>query len=1038
VVGSAQWLDEGSCSRFGMQRQESSAVSAESAKIRHPLRLNLCLVPKVWRESNGRSLLTFIYRHLGAKPHICNGARQRSRAELCVAMGVRFDKWLARPSTLHFLRQLIGPEPAAVRTIQPHWNKPPGRYSRCYSTAQSVVAIHKSDCTSTDQESLTAVAAASNETSREQRERVAKELGLRIPREDDYEHIRHRTASTPSSTSYSDLLYSEARVRDVSTARGLLIDQPVNHANLEAWCKILEYRERTDGFAGVLDVWAGMRKRGIDLPVDGPHADVLWNTLLRAAIIREHDRPRRQLLREIFAHAKDLKAAGAGHYRSFHKVLMGRFLRTVPVGAGKASRSKAPSPMFQWHRAACEAGFGEAGSLPFLVLDVLKSNNPRTAFARWQKLYHHDKLYFRSDKSEMYDLCMPLVLLHAVHNPALVISWHNFLLENNEVPSPELATNRSVKYLLGATSSDYVDASAPDRLDPKGLTAILMEDRGDMRPPTSPLLSRASMSGLVGDVHGIKPKVISDKFCARMFATQAFSLETSIRGLALLGTEVLGPIALRELAVRAGTPEKLKERLADVKDAGIAISPSRYAHVLKTVVANSQTDLFQTLLTSDQHPESYDDQHTQQTLLTNFLQAENLPLVHITLISLSDRGTKESSRVWNRLLQHYTKSQNHQEVVRIFDHICAEQLFITARSLNFMMKYLLPARAPSKSPMLSQTPTVAGFDRDNFVVNAHMYAASHGQVNTPDRWIELLKRYGMTGKIDGVERLIHWLVRRYPSVEVQDEYVRSDGRIQRLHNDISTQAKIFRPVMLRAIIVWGFRFVGIRDGLQPSIEEPSASMLEAVPDDSWTRGIALVLQLKKIGLDVQTKDVRRAVTGILWTLFGPGVSKRRINLSLIQSSQLTIMDYVKDANNAWDEPLFEIPVGPDGLTTEAQVLRVVFGEQRLASQVNGDWVDVVAWAAAKDEGSWYEAPPNLQDRHQAWSQSAFRFKDNFDTRRQRQVANWKKDPFGLKRLDAHYDGNPHSQITPPQSQQRAAQPSNWRPLPSQPSTLEEP
>jgi hypothetical protein len=142
----------------------------------------------------------------------------------------------------------------------------------------------------------------------------------------------------------------------------------------------------------------------------------------------------------------------------------------------------------------------------------------------------------------------------------------------------------------------------------------------------------------------------------------------------------------------------------------------------------------------------------------------------------------------------------------------------------------------------------------------------------------------------------------------------------------------------------------------------------------------------KLGLDVQTKDVRRAVTGILWTLFGPGVSKRRINLSLIQSNQLTIMDYVKDANNAWDEPLFEIPVGPDGLTTEAQVLRVVFGEQRLASQVNGDWVDVVAWAAAKDEGSWYEAPPNLQDRHQAWSQSAFRFKDNFDTRRQRQVA----------------------------------------------------
>jgi hypothetical protein len=840
----------------------------------------------------------------------------------------------------------------------------------------------------------------------------------------------------------------------------LLIDHPVNHVNLEAWCKILEYRKRTDGFAGIMDVWAGMRKRNIDLPVDGPHADILWTTFLIAGIVRENDEMKQRLLDEVFEHAKHLKATGTGYYRAFHTVLVGRYLRIIPGGTKKGPRSMRPGPELECHRAACELGFCEAQSLPFLVMHVLKSENEQIAFARWQELYRHDQLYFGNDARGMYDLCMPLVLLHAnTRNPALVLSWHNFLVGNNDVPSPELMTNPAVNYLMDLSSGGKM-TSYMSSLQSKELNTILAENRGDTKPPTSPLLSRALMSGLVGDVHGIKPKVISDKFCARMFATQAFSLETSIRGLALLGTETLGPIALRELAVRAGTPETFKERLMDVKDAGIAVSPSRYAHVLHTVVANSQTDLFQALLDSDQHPESYDDQHTQETLLANFLQAENWPLAHIALISLSSKNIGETSRAWNRLLQHYIRNQNHKEVVRIFDHMCSEQLYITSRSLNFMVKYLLPPRAVSKNPMLSQTPRVAGFDADNFVANAHMYATLHDQALTYDRWVELLKRYGMTGRLTGLERLVHWLMRRHVTQEEQDEYVNRNGKPTRFHRDMSMRAKVLSPVMLRAIIVWEFRYAGIRNGLQPSMPP-----LQTLSDYSWTRGITFLLQLKQMGLNVQTTDVRRAMTGILWMLFGPGVSKRRVNLRLIRRNRLTIMDYVKGANDAWDEPVFKIPQNLDGTTTEAQVLRAVFGSKRLASQVHGDWVDVDAWATAKEEGSWHEAAPTLQDRHRAWSKSEFRFVDNFASRRQRQNANRKMESFGssppdmqhqsnafrritvaqsqqpdaeLPPLDTQHDGSVVHQVNLPQSQQPAAQPSNWRPLPSQPNIPEEP
>jgi hypothetical protein len=249
---------------------------------------------------------------------------------------------------------------------------------------------------------------------------------------------------------------------------------------------------------------------------------------------------------------------------------------------------------------------------------------------------------------------------------------------------------------------------------------------------------------------------------------------------------------------------------------------------------------------------------------------------------------------------------------------------------------------------------------------------------------------------------------------------------------------ILNPIMLRAMIFWGFRHEGIHNRLRLPSEESGMSVNETTPTTSWTRGIALVSHLKAMGVNVRTADVRRAVIGILWTLFGPGVSKRRVNLQLLRCNELTIMDYVKDANEAWHEPLFEIPSNSEDITTEAHVVRAVFGKQRLADQKTGDWVDIETWAVAREQGVWQEPPPTLRDRHAAWSQSAFRFKDNFDSRRQRQLANRRRDPFQSRDHSAQQHDTTATSVSPPPSPQPAAQPSNWRPLPSQPDTLEEP
>ena len=760
-----------------------------------------------------------------------------------------------------------------------------------------------------------------------------------------------------------------------------------------------------------------MRNRGIDLPVDGHLADTFWTILINAAVKTNIRASHKKLLEEVIAHAEYLGASGVGHYRRLHTLLIGRFLRIPHYISKREGKLPNPGHEYKWHRRICDAGFCDAHSLADLTMDVMKSSNTNTAFARWRRMYND------SEDRNLYDACMPAILSHAADNPTLIASWHILFVSSGDLPGPELASTRAVQYLSNTLGSNGEgDASSRHEIDFERLEEIVKADWDAAVQSASPLLSRASMSGLVGDVHGIKPKAISDQFCARMFATKTFSLETIIRGLALLGTEALGPMALRELAIRAASPKVLKERLADIRDAGMIISPSVYGHILDIVVANSQHDLFQTLLDSDQHPESYEDQHTQETLLGNFLQAEQWSLAYVTLIGLSHRGNLRSDRAWNRLLQYYTKTRNHREIVRIYDHMFSERLAISSRSLNFLGKYLLPIRSPSKRPVKSSNSLTGGFNSLNLVVNAHIYAASNGQYVSPERWIELLKRYGMVGDMVGVARLAPWLAHHY----AREATINNRGPYKIYRRTDAIRYKIFNSVSLRAFVIWGFRSAGMRDKLRPPAHTTDVFTGGKSHVELWACGLDLLLQLRRLGVKVETDNVRRAMRELLWPLFGPGCSKRPSNMEILQRNQLTLAHYVKHANKVWDEPLFDLSSEQSEdtyVTTDALLLVTVFGRQRLADQKTGIWVDVEAWAAAKDEGMWHEPASTFAGRSGHWrGNDEFKFVDSFGSSKRRQRINRRRGVV------------PRSEITSVGNLQPAAQKTDRLPLSNLPST----
>jgi len=899
-----------------------------------------------------------------------------------IAMGVRFDKWLARPSTLQLLRRLVGLDHTTTPTKPQRWTAATRTNARCYGTS---VATTKwlPPTQALDEKTNAAAAAAALETFLEQRARVAKELGLNTSQENDDAAMStvERYGLQPSSTSYSDLLYSETRVRTASQSRDLLIDKPENYANLEAWCRILQHRERIDGFHGVVDVWTGMRDRGIDLPVDGNLADTFWTILIHAAVKSKIKASHKKLLEEVIRHAEHLRASGLGHYRRLHTVLVGRFLRKPPYISKRGDNLFNEGHEYTWHRRIHDAGFCDANSLADLTMDVVKSSSPNTAFARWRRMYHE------SESRDLYDACMPTVLSHAADNVQLIASWHKLFVSSGDMPGPELASTRAVQY-LSTTLDSGGERGVPVHayLDPEELRQITRVDWDAAVHSVSPLLSRASMNGLVGEVHGIKPKAISDQFCARMFATKTFSLETIIRGLALLGTEALGPMALRELAIRAASPEVLKEKLADIRDAGMFVSPSVYGHILNKVVADKQQALFQTLLDSDQHPESYEDQHTQEILLGNFLQAEQWSLAYLTLIGLSHMGNLRSDRAWNRLLQHYIKAGNHLEIVRIYSHMFSENLAMSSRTLNFLGKYLLPTRSPSKRPMVASNSPMGHYKSLNLVVNAHIYAASSGQYVSPERWIELLKRYGMSGDMVGITHLAPWLAHHYD----RKATINYRGQYKIYRRTDAIRPKVLNPIMLRAFVIWGFRSAGMRDKLRPWTRDPGITADSTFHTELWARGLDLLLQLKQLGVKVETEDIRRAMIEVLWPLFGPGCSKRPSNMAIMQRNHLTLAHYVEHANMVWGEPIFDdLPQQfSDGdAADEARLLVAVFGPQRLADQKSGTWVDVEAWAAARVAGVWHEPTSTFAGRNRDWRRSEFKFVDSLDSRRKRQLVN---------------------------------------------------
>ena len=883
-------------------------------------------------------------------------------------MGAAFDRWLAKPGTLHFLRRLVASDailPSAQATIITTCNS--RRYIRAYA---------------------------------------ARTRGIRVVQKLKSSEIS-RTAveedkSAGPSEAFAQLAF-QSDVNNIAKLGKLLADESEHRENSKVWAEILQFRHRVNGFEGVSDVWRGMRMRNVDLPVEGPEADLMWPTFIYACMKDRERAKHTQLLWEIFEYAKDLMARDGVHYLELYKCIIARCFRVRVQDA------------VVWHDRLLLAGLASPEDVASVAIYAHRAHAPENAFRAWAQMHR------AGGESHLYDKAVGEVL--KLGDKGVAVRWHNWLIRQGYAPSTEMSATPDVQELFDI-----------DRK--RSLSMIRREESQNSEPPTHkdtwkgkvPPFTRESMNTIVGDVHGIHPKQISDSFCARLVATRAFSLDLVVRGLSFLGIELLGPLTLRELALRAASRIELLDKLADLKKLSISPRHSVFAQLVLKAAHDVDSRRWDALLESDQHPEVYEEAATQEALLVSFLEQQKLAQAHVALAALSLTHPNAHRRGWNRVLQHYVVHRNHRSVLTTIRKIQEQDLSFTLHSLTLLRRHLLPERRPGKRPFRHQK--VQDINTLSLLKRACLHTARKGHFVPVNMWVELLKRYGMTHQWESTKNLVLWLFDHYCLPRSSEEQTSLVYRYlgEKLVQQRALKLRlIFTPVMLQALFIWGFRSA---ENLDPPGADDTKGHCE-----SWARGLALLHHLHQRKLFDTLTEARTAFQQRMWILFSPGYSTIGMNNHARLMNRISLIHYINHANKIWDgfidwvDPALLQETG----RSDPQLLVQFYGSLYRTSLKTSEYANVEEWAKTlgKMEQSHYAQPLSVREKKQAWNYSPFRISDPVHLSKAKDLASakqWNTEQPELSSTIGTLDINSHP---PPKHQSPSARSSSSRQQPSQ-------
>jgi hypothetical protein len=344
------------------------------------------------------------------------------------------------------------------------------------------------------------------------------------------------------------------------------------------------------------------------------------------------------------------------------------------------------------------------------------------------------ELYDLQTEHRFYDHIIPT--LYGAGKSKLARAWRRKLLKYQDFPT----TDRSRPFLHFMRRYYPKTRLTKQELAIAGIDPI--EDSGSQ--PTA-------------ESSEMPTETYSDSLVAKWFATKWMPLEFAINFVLQLGLRSLGPRSLQALALREPDAKGVADRLKNLEERGISISHQVYSDALVFFANDGKDDLLSTLLSSDVHPNEFDDPLTRKMLATNSIregdqkQAELLRAVEETIqrtkrpafrkVPLDCEPDQEESEDISEVIQRKAAPGNsmHQQSIK-----------------HILQHYFNDVGWHAKQ---------GGEDslRLNIIINAMRNAARQRIAIPTWCWRKVLFILGRTGRLDELEQLCLEIVNMYKS-----------------------------------------------------------------------------------------------------------------------------------------------------------------------------------------------------------------------------------------------------------------------------------
>jgi hypothetical protein len=681
---------------------------------------------------------------------------------------------------------------------------------------------------------------------------------------------------------------------------------------------LLQSMARTLGKEGIALAWHQMRGKGlVHIPIVGPAALSIWRIFLMNS----------QLHEDIFEYAVELRDSTGYVYVSLYESLLGERLAT------------ASEDTFLYHRR-----FKDAYTIPRNALRRLvdRATTSTKSLAIFMDLYSDN--YSNSDP--IYDAIITRLVGRHMYQDALV--WHTKLFTCGDFPSTAVS-NSALMDRFQRFRNRIAATSLLEHIPPPQRTTMLDSGATVRRIDGSLQFNRETMYSMLGEKHGIEPKTFTDEFCARLFATKAFSTPLVISSLKMFGIQAIGPLALREMIIKEIDLDKIKRQIKELATAGISIGTSVFSRAVMKLCEDGRADLLRSLLDSDQHPDVLEDTPLQRKLLASYISRDDWSSAHRTLMVLTLFHEDPAQESWNLLLRHYLRQnptssrrdaviqaqQMKKKVQQVVFDMSMANVQVTAESLQSIFRQLLAPRRSGRRPIAC--PRIgSSLDDLNLVTNTLFQFTSNRQVLPAMYWRELIRRYGMMGRFESMARLCLELARLYsppselqlllytqkpstvvlrdPSVADYDIDPRPASTLDVKHPAHPFQ-QLFGAAAVRALVTWGFQLGTHVLQNHPERKRYHLSLQDRVRDAPWPshiqppslgqtflRGISLIERLRENGVSVDTGVLKKTIRQRLWQLFSPTLSWRMTNRRAQLLNPYSLEECLQGVLDTWKGP----------------------------------------------------------------------------------------------------------------------------------------